>query len=62
MTGTQLKSLRKELGLSQEKLARRIGISKNQFWRWEHDQSPISTPAALLLEMIAEKNKKEGAA
>lgn len=62
MTGAQLKSLRKDLGISQEKLARRIGVSSNTVWRWEHDQRLISPPIALLLEMIAAQTKKERAA
>lgn len=40
MTPAELIAAREALGLTQSALARRLGLSVNAVWRWEHAQRP----------------------
>ncbi len=37
MNGTEIKQLRKSLKLTQQKLAKRIGVTRQTVYNWEHD-------------------------
>ena len=56
MTPEEFRSLRNQLGLSQGKLARVLGVSVNAVQRWEKDQRGISGPVALAMRLLAEKH------
>jgi len=53
MDGQQIKQLRKGLGLSQEGLARKLGMSYNSVYLWErgsHRPSPLALEKLKLIE------------
>ena len=58
----RLRALRAELGLSQEKLAHRLGVSFATVNRWETGRSPISERAASALLELAEQARRQSAA
>ncbi len=47
-----LKSLRKDLGLSQEELAQRLGVSFTSVNRWENGQTKPSKLAKRQIEIL----------
>lgn len=57
MTPTQLKTIRRRLGLSQAALARKLGVSRNTVTRWEMGLHRIPLMAAHLIRRIAEEEK-----
>lgn len=53
MTGSELRRIRLEAGLSLDGLAKVLGIeSLSSVHRWEKGLRPISGPVAILMEMI----------
>ena len=52
--GSELLHLRKWLGLSQAKLAERLGVASNTVARWERNERTISEPVARLVRMLVE--------
>ena len=58
----RLRELRAVLGLSQEKLARLIGVSFATVNRWETGRNPISERAAIVLRELAEQAGRPAAA
>ncbi len=53
MTGSELRCIRLEAGLSLDGLAKVLGIeSLSSVHRWEKGLRPISGPVAILMEMI----------
>ena len=52
MTPTQIKQARRELGLTQAKMAAAMNIGTRKLERWEGGHSPISPEGARLVEMI----------
>jgi transcriptional regulator with XRE-family HTH domain len=52
MTPTELKRIRKELGLTQEQLAKQLGVGQNAVARWEIGLRRISEPTVRLLRRI----------
>ena len=57
----RLRELRAALGLSQEKLARRLGVSFATVNRWETGRNPISERAASVLRELAEQARRPAA-
>ena len=53
MEGTELRSIRQRLGLTQGELARAVGVASNTVARWERGELSMSDSAALRLEEIA---------
>lgn len=49
MTGSELRSARKELGLSQAELSAVLGVPKNTIARWERGELKIAHPRILAL-------------
>ncbi|MCS6290397.1 MAG: helix-turn-helix transcriptional regulator [Nitrospira sp.] len=57
MTPTDLKTLRSALGLSQQALADRLGVTRNTVTRWEMGLHPIPPLAANFLATIRTPKK-----
>lgn len=52
MSGAELRQLRLQLGLSQQKLAKILGVHQPTVSRWERGMSPVPKSAALVLRML----------
>ncbi len=53
MTPAALKRIRRELGLTQEELAARLGVQRETVARWETGVRRIAEPIARLVRRIA---------
>lgn len=53
MKGSELKRLRKRLGLTQKELAAKVGVAVNTVKRWEWSLRAIPEPVSRLLGYIA---------
>jgi len=60
MTPTGLKRIRRQLGLSQEALARRLGVDRTTIARWELGRRGISEPVARLVRRVAAEARGKG--
>lgn len=60
MTGVELRARRKALGLSQGRLAKRLGVSSNTVARWERGELTIGRPemVGMSLDQIAREVSK----
>lgn len=56
MKGTQIRSLRQRLGLTQEEFAHRLGVTLCTVNRWENNKSEPSRLAQLQLEKFDESD------
>ena len=54
----QIKSIRKQLGLSQEELAQKLGVSFTSVNRWENGQTKPSKLARRQIDILCKKNEK----
>lgn len=52
MTPQELKELRRAAGVSQNGLARKLGMSKSQVQRWEYGRSPISQAMEIAIRAV----------
>ena len=57
MTGKALRAARSRLKLTQEELAKRLGVQKNTVWRWENEQRHIPETVAKLLEFLGKEEQ-----
>ncbi len=57
MTGSELRAIRKRLGLTQQALAGQIGVASNSVARWERDEMKITEPVARLVLMLSTQKK-----
>ena len=57
MTGKALRAARSRLKLTQEELAKRLGVQKNTVWRWENEQRHIPETVAKLLEFLRKEEQ-----
>jgi len=55
-----VKEVRRQLALSQEDLARELGVSYTTINRWENGQSHPSKMAKVLFELFCEKMTEQG--
>ena len=53
MTGTTFRRLRKQLGWTQTKTAKELGVVSNTVAKWERGEQAIPEPAARLLVLLA---------
>jgi len=59
MTAGDLKKIREELGLSQDNLARELGVTVGAVSRWEQGLNPITKDKENLINLTAEKLRKD---
>jgi len=59
MTPTGLKRIRRELGLTQEQLARALGVDRVSVARWEGGTYRITEPMARLIQRIAAEAREK---
>ena len=57
MTGKALRAARSRLKLTQEELAKRLGVRKNTVWRWENEQRHIPETVVKLLEFLRKEEQ-----
>lgn len=60
MSGAELRVRRLTAGLSQEKLARELGVSLSAVYKWEAGIRPIRPLAAHAIEAVLSKLKNLG--
>jgi len=58
MTPKDLKRIRQKLGLTQEDLAERLGVTRITVGRWETGMRRITEPMARLIKRIAAEERK----
>lgn len=58
MSGKELRFLRTEMGLTQEKLADVLKVSLLTVSRWEREESPIKDTAEMLIRLMAVEHLK----
>lgn len=54
MTPTELKAIRKQLGLTQKQLAEKVGVTVHAVRKWEQGQRAVKGPA---LKIILEERR-----
>ena len=59
MTNTELKTLRTQVGLTQNALSQRLGVDRVTVVRWEMGLRHIAEPMARLIQRIAKEVKEE---
>ena len=52
MTATELKRLRKKLGLSLAQAAKQVEVSVSTWCRWESGETPVPKSASKLFRMV----------
>ncbi len=52
MTPQELQELRRAAGVSQDGLARKLGMSRNQVQRWEGGKNPISQAMEIAIRTV----------
>lgn len=58
MSGKELRFLRTEMGMTQEKLAEVLKVTTLTVSRWEREESPIKDAAEMLIRLMAVKRLK----
>ena len=59
MKGGEVRRLRRRLGLTQQQLADKLGVTKNTVYRWEKELMGIREPSARLIRLLAKMEGKE---
>ena len=57
MKSDELKRIRDRLQMTQEELAKRLGVSRLSVLRWENGQSDISKSMAIAIRSIAKEER-----
>ena len=58
MTPEDFRGYRKSLNLSQHDLAKKIGVNRSTILRYEAGDCEIPTPTAMLIKILAGRNRK----
>ncbi len=48
---------RQEMGYTQTQAARRVGVSRTTFWRWECNKIDVPPPAVKLMALMIEQTR-----
>lgn len=59
LTGAELRKTRLRLGLTQEELAKELGVQRNTVTRWETGARKIAPPVAIAVRAVAGKLKAQ---
>lgn len=54
-TSEEVRSLRQMMGITQEELAKEMGVTEFSVWRWENGKRPITEAHTKLLRLIADE-------
>ena len=60
MSGEELKERRQRLGLTQQDLARLLGVAEDTIERWESDKSRIPSRSVRMRVMLGKLQEKHG--
>jgi transcriptional regulator with XRE-family HTH domain len=55
--GSEVRELRKGLGLTQEQFGELVGVARNSVARWERGEMKIRESAARLIRLLADHRK-----
>ena len=58
MDGTELRALREKVGMTQEQLAKELGVAANTVARWERGERTIPPHLPLALKTIEQSYKE----
>ena len=58
MTGEEFRRLRTRLGLTQQQLSERLGVTVGAVSRWEAESRPIAEQTARFLRLLVEHETK----
>ena len=53
MDGSELRQIRTRLGLTQAKMAERLGVTQNTVARWERNEVRITGPMEKLIRLLS---------
>lgn len=56
---TETRKVRRRLGLTQEEMARRLGVALRTFTRWDTGATDPSAPVAELMRSLTKNEKKK---
>ena len=59
MTGNELKGIHAQLGITQQELAKKLGVAQVTVARWEIGLRHIAEPMARFIELIAKEVRKD---
>lgn len=54
-----LRRFRKQLGITQVQLGKRLGVTGNTIARWERDEVPITLPMSKLIAFLAKERREQ---
>jgi transcriptional regulator with XRE-family HTH domain len=57
--GSEVRRVRKRLGLTQREFAVRVGVIPNTVARWERDEATVGSTAAILIRLLGQLYRKE---
>jgi transcriptional regulator with XRE-family HTH domain len=60
VTGTEVRKVRKLLGLTQRAFAGRVGVTPNTVARWERNEVTVGSTAAILIRLLGRLHRQEG--
>jgi len=60
MKGSEVRRVRKQLGLTQRAFAEHVGVNPNTVARWERGELNVGSTAAILIRLLGHLHRKEG--
>jgi transcriptional regulator with XRE-family HTH domain len=58
MKGSEVRRVRKRLGLTQRAFAVRVGVNPNTVARWERGELTVGSTAAILIRLLGDLHRK----
>lgn len=59
MTGTGVRRVRRQLGLTQREFGERVGVAAMTVSRWERGVLAVGSTAAILIQLLGELNLRQ---